>query len=90
MYKTVMTWFLVTCQENLLHLRGSDYKPFVPRPLTESLKKSFTYRGATQWNDIYPSKSLELNLLLSLNLKFLNYFIIFVSCSFVNILILIY
>ena len=34
------------------NLRGSNHKLFVPRPLTESLKKSFSYRGATQWNDI--------------------------------------
>ena len=27
------------------NLRGSDCKLFVPRPLTEALKKSFTYRG---------------------------------------------
>ena len=27
------------------NLRGSDCKHFVPRPLTETLKKSFTYRG---------------------------------------------
>ena len=33
-------------------LRGSNHKLFVPRPLTESLKKSFSYRGATLWNDI--------------------------------------
>ena len=32
--------------------RGSNHKLFVPRPLTESLKKSFSYRGATLWNDI--------------------------------------
>ena len=34
------------------NLRGSNHKLFVPRPLTESLKKSFSYRGATLWNDI--------------------------------------
>ena len=33
-------------------LRGSNHKLFLPRPLTESLKKSFSYRGATLWNDI--------------------------------------
>jgi hypothetical protein len=27
-----------------------DSKLFVPRPLTESLKKSFTYRGTVLWN----------------------------------------
>ena len=34
------------------NLRGSNYKLFAPRPLTESLKKSFSYRGAILWNDI--------------------------------------
>ena len=32
------------------NLRGSNHKLFVPRPLTESLKKSFSYRGATLWS----------------------------------------
>ena len=35
------------------NLRGPNHKLFVPRPLTESLKKSFTYRGATLWNVIH-------------------------------------
>ena len=34
------------------NLRGSNHKLFVPRPLTESLKKSFSCRGASLWNDI--------------------------------------
>ena len=34
------------------NLRGSNHKLFVPRPKGESLKKSFSYRGAIQWNDI--------------------------------------
>ena len=34
------------------NFRGSSHKQFVPRPLTVSLKKSFSYRGATLWNDI--------------------------------------
>jgi hypothetical protein len=34
------------------NLRGYNHKLYVPRPLTESLKKSFSYRGATLWNDI--------------------------------------
>jgi hypothetical protein len=34
------------------NLRGSNHKLFVPRSLTESLKKRLiTYRGATLWND---------------------------------------
>jgi hypothetical protein len=35
------------------NLQGSNRKLYVPRPLTESLKKSFTYRGATLWNVIH-------------------------------------
>jgi hypothetical protein len=37
---------------NVIHshnLRPSDSKLFVPRPLTESLKKSFIYRGTVLW-----------------------------------------
>ena len=60
------------------NLRGSNHKLLVPRPLTESLKKSFTYRGVTLWNNI-PWNSLELNLSLSLNLKLFNNCIILVS-----------
>ena len=36
---------------NVIHShnrRHSDSKLFVPRPLTESLKKSFTYRGTNR------------------------------------------
>ena len=33
-------------------LRRSNHKLYLPRPLTESLKKSFSHRGATLWNDI--------------------------------------
>ena len=40
---------------NLVHnhnLRGSSSKQFVPRPQTEALKKSFTYRGTVLWNSL--------------------------------------
>jgi hypothetical protein len=30
----------------------SDSKLFVPRPLTESLKKRFTYKGPVLWNSL--------------------------------------
>jgi hypothetical protein len=59
------------------NLRGSNHNFFVPRPSTESLKKRFTYRVATLWNDI--PVELELNLSPSLNLKFLNNCIVLVS-----------
>jgi hypothetical protein len=38
------------------NLRDSNHNFFVPRTLTESLKKSFTYIRVTVWNDIYPSQ----------------------------------
>ena len=46
---------------NLVHehnLRGSDYKPFVPRPLTEALKKRFTYRGTVLWTLVLQRSSV--------------------------------
>jgi hypothetical protein len=60
MYKTVNNmvpshWSGKFTPTSVVHehsLRGSNHKLFVPRPLTESLKKSFSYRGATLWNDI--------------------------------------
>ena len=42
---------------NTIHhhnLRGSNHNLFVPRPNTEALKKSFSYRGAVLWNDLTP------------------------------------
>ena len=35
------------------NLQASSHKLIVPRPLTETLKKSSSYRGATLWNDIF-------------------------------------
>ena len=60
MYKTVNNMvpsylsgkFTSTSMIHEHSLRGSNHKLFVPRPLTESLKKSFSYRGAPLWNDI--------------------------------------
>ena len=41
---------------NTIHnycLRGADdSRIFVPRPSTEALKKSFSYRGAVLWNSL--------------------------------------
>ena len=60
MYKTVNRMFpnylskkfspISTVHEH--NMRGSSHKLFVPRTLTESQKKSFSFRGVTQWNDI--------------------------------------
>ena len=60
MYKTVNETvpkylskkFIPTSMVHEHNLQGFNHKQFVPRPLTESLKKSFSYRGATLWNDI--------------------------------------
>ena len=61
MYKTVNNMvpsylsgkFTSTSMKHEHSLRGSNHKLFVPRPLTESLKKSsYIARGATLWNDI--------------------------------------
>ena len=40
---------------NTIHnygLRGADSRIFVPRPSTEALKKSFSYREAVLWNSL--------------------------------------
>ena len=34
------------------NLRGAQHNLFVPRPNTEALKKSFSYRGAITWNSL--------------------------------------
>jgi hypothetical protein len=52
------------------NLRGSNHKRFVPRPLTESLKKSFTYTGAIPMERHIPvefARAQCLNLSLCLN-----------------------
>ena len=55
---------------NLVHehnLRGSDCKRFVPRPLTEALKESFTYQGTVLWNSL-PVKVTSASSIAQLNL----------------------
>ena len=55
------------------NLRGCNHKRFVPRRLTESLTKSFILlTEGLLYGTTYSSNSLELNLSVSLNLKFLN------------------
>ena len=60
--------FSTTSMVHEHNLRCSNHKLFVPRPLTEALKKSFSYRGATLWNDISVelARPQGLNLLLNL------------------------
>ena len=69
MYKTVNGMFpnylskkfspMSTVDEH--NLWGSSHKLFVPRHLTGSLKKRFSFRGVTLWNDIYLLNLLGLN-----------------------------
>ena len=41
-------------QMSSYNLRGSSSKLFLPRPRTESLKKSLSYKGVQQWNSLPP------------------------------------
>ena len=41
-------------QVSSYNLRGSSSKLFLPRPRTESLKKSLSYNGAQLWNSLPP------------------------------------
>ena len=34
------------------NLRGAQHNLFIPRPNTEALKKSFSYRGVVTWNSL--------------------------------------
>jgi hypothetical protein len=44
--------FIPTSSVHEHNLRGANHNFFVPRPLSESRKKSFSYRGAILWNNI--------------------------------------
>ena len=44
--------FIRTSSVHKHNLRGANHNFFVPRPLSESRKKSFSYRGAILWNNI--------------------------------------
>ena len=37
---------------HMYNLRGAQHNLFIPRPKTEALKKSFSYRGAVTWNSL--------------------------------------
>ena len=60
MYKTVNGMFPNYLSKNFLQFllftniicEALVINCFFPRPLTESLKKSFSFRGVTLWNDI--------------------------------------
>ena len=44
--------FLKTPSSQHYNLRGSSTKPHLPKPKTEYLKKSLSYRGAKLWNSL--------------------------------------
>jgi hypothetical protein len=44
--------FISTSSVQEHNLRGANHNFFVLRPLSESRKKSFSYRGAILWNNI--------------------------------------
>ena len=44
--------FIRTSSVREYNLRGANHKFFVPRPLSEYRKKSFSYRGAILWNNM--------------------------------------
>ena len=44
--------FIRTSSVHEYNLRGANHKFFVPRPLSEYRKKSFSYRGAILWNNM--------------------------------------
>ncbi len=44
--------FIRTSSVHEYNLRGANQKFFVPRPLSEYRKKSFSYRGAILWNNM--------------------------------------
>ena len=58
------------CRTDTVHkhnLRGSCHDIFVPRPLTEARKKSFSYRGAVVWNSLPEEAKSGQNLMQFLN-----------------------
>lgn len=44
-----------TCENSGYELRSNNLKLFQPKPKTNFLKNSFSYRGATCWNNIPPN-----------------------------------
>ena len=43
-------FFGLTSEVHNYNLRGSNFDTQLPKPKTNSLKKSFAYRGETAWN----------------------------------------
>ena len=53
--KEIQVYSQTFLQTNVIHihnynLRDSNLKIFPPRPQSEAIKKSFTYKGAALWN----------------------------------------
>ncbi len=41
------------------YMRGTNHKFFVPRPLSEYRRKSFSYRGAILWNNMHARANIQ-------------------------------
>jgi hypothetical protein len=61
------------------NLRGEDHNFLVPRPLSKSRKKSFSYRDEILWNNmpVQISSAQSLSEFMSLIRKFIYYMYIF-------------
>ena len=55
-------FFRLTSEVHNYNLRGSKFDMQLPKPKTNSLKRSFAYRGATVWNAL-PNHVRDLELL---------------------------
>ena len=73
--------FIRTSSVHEHNLRGANHNFFVPRPLSESRKKIFSYRGAILWNNIpvqiYSAQSLSefMSLISSIHILHVHIFI---------------
>ena len=47
-----LTELFSTCQNDTYGLRSNNRKLHLPKPKTNFLKKSFSYRGALAWNKL--------------------------------------
>ena len=54
--------FKPTSRVHSYNLRGASNNVFVPRPRTEAVKRSFSYRGAVMWNGLENVLKDEINL----------------------------
>ena len=54
--------FKPTSRVHSYNVRGASNNVFVPRPRTEAVKRSFSYRGAVMWNGLENVLKEEINL----------------------------